>query len=154
MTAMSTSQSKRLGQEEGELRWWFDGLAAIKLSAADTGRQFSLTEMLYPAGAVVPQHVHHREDELFYVLEGEITIQVCEHSYVGGAGATILAPRDVPHGFTVTSSQPVRYLILYTPAGFEGFIMQSSQPALQATLPPPPQSPPTQEQIEQLTALI
>src|SRR2546428_693692 len=110
--------------------------------------------MLYAAGAVVPPHVHHREDELFYVLEGEITIEIGEKTHVVGAGATVLAPRDVPHGFTVTSPQPVHYLIVYTPGGFEGFVMSPSRPAMEATLPPPPESPPTPEQIDELTAFM
>jgi quercetin dioxygenase-like cupin family protein len=152
--SVATGQAKHVQRDAGGLRWWFEGLAAIKFTGQDTGGQFSLTEMLYPAGAVVPRHVHHREDEVFYVIDGEITMQIGEDSYRVGAGETIFAPRDVPHGFTVTSSNPVRYLILYTPAGYEGFILESSQPARQPALPPRPEHPPTQEQMDEIALLM
>ena len=137
-----------LASSEGEALWWFDGLATVKVSGEQSGGQFSLIEMLYPAGAIVPRHVHHREDELFYLIEGELEMRVGERQISAKPGTTIFAPRNIPHSFQVGANAPVHYLILYTPAGFEGFIRDTSRPAPTLTLPPPPDAPPTPQQLQ------
>ena len=113
-----------------------------------------MIEMLYPAGAVVPRHVHHREDELFYLIEGELEMRVGQRTIHAKAGTIIFAPREIPHGFQVGPHRPVHYLILYTPAGFEGFIRDTSKPARELTLPPPREAPPTPEQMQALSEMM
>ena len=66
---LSTPHAVR--SDEGEARWWFGSLAVIKATAADTGGQFTIVEVTEPPGAEAPLHVHHREDEAFWILEGE-----------------------------------------------------------------------------------
>ncbi|MEX2458169.1 MAG: cupin domain-containing protein [Actinomycetota bacterium] len=154
---MHTETSKQiidLARGEGEARWWFEGLATVKLTGEQTGGQFSLTEMLYPAGAIVPRHVHHPNDELFYILEGELTMEVAGRPIEARAGTSIFIPRETPHGFQVGPSGPVRYLMHYSPAGFEGFILESGQPARDLTLPPPPEGSPSPEQIREIDAMM
>ena len=80
-----------------------------------------VTEQLAPRGSGSPLHVHHNEDEWFYVLEGELTIWVAGRTVVAGAGAFVFGPRDVPHTFVV-SSERARFLLVTEPAGFEGFV--------------------------------
>ena len=80
-----------------------------------------VTEQLSPRGSGSPLHVHHNEDEWFYVLEGELTIWVDGRTVVAGAGAFVFGPRDVPHTFVVSSEQ-ARFLLVTEPAGFEGFV--------------------------------
>jgi len=143
-----------LASGEGEARWWFDGLATLKVTGEQSGGLFSLIEMLYPAGGVVPRHIHHREDELFYLMEGELVMRVGERTIQAKAGTTIFAPRGIPHGFQVGPNRPVHYLILYTPAGFEGFIRDTSTPAGGLTLPPPPDAPPTPSQMQELSDMM
>lgn len=126
----------------GRARWWFGGLALIKLAAEETGGSLSLIEMLYPPHLEVPLHVHHRLDELFYVLDGQMTLRVDQREEVAETGAVVFVPRDTPHGFTVTSADPARYLVLHSPAGFEGFVLATSEPAPTRTLPPPTPLPP------------
>ena len=64
------------GPGEGEHLWFFGGLTTIKADGAETGGRVMVTEQLAPRGSGSPLHVHHNEDEWFYVLEGELTIWV------------------------------------------------------------------------------
>lgn len=64
-----------------------------------------MTEQLAPRGAGSPLHVHHDEDEWFYVLEGELTIRVAGRTVVARTGAFVFGPRDVPHTFIVSSER-------------------------------------------------
>lgn len=57
---------------EGEARWWFGALAVIKATSADTGGQMTIVEVTEAPGAEAPLHVHHREDEAFWILEGDV----------------------------------------------------------------------------------
>ncbi len=59
-----------LKEGEGDARWWLGRLATIKATGKETGGQYTLVEALEPEGEA-PLHVHHREDEGFWVLEGE-----------------------------------------------------------------------------------
>ena len=62
--------------DEGEARWWLGALAIIKATAADTRGSLTILEVTDPPGVKAPMHVHHREDEAFWVLEGEVTFEV------------------------------------------------------------------------------
>jgi len=59
--------------DQGEARWWFDALAVIKVTGAETGGAMTIVEMTYPRDAEAPLHVHYREDEAFWILEGSAT---------------------------------------------------------------------------------
>src|SRR5215207_6408306 len=69
-------QPVAVGNDEGDARWWFGSLAVIKATAADTGGQMAIIEITEPPGAEGPLHVHHREDEGFWLLEGSATFEV------------------------------------------------------------------------------
>src|SRR5215217_7012851 len=88
-------------RDEGEARWWFGALAEIKATAADTGGQMTLVEVTEHPGAEAPLHVHHRDDEAFWILEGEVTIEVGDQTIEASAGDYVFGPRDIPHRFTV-----------------------------------------------------
>jgi quercetin dioxygenase-like cupin family protein len=130
------------------------GLATLKLTGRETDGQFSVTELLVPPGYVVPTHVHEREDELFQVLEGELTVTVGDETFVAPSGAFVFGPRGVPHQIAAGADAPARYLVLYTPAGFEGFIEASSVTAAARELPPPPPTPPTEEDLAAVAHLM
>jgi len=116
-------------------------LAVIKIAGSQTEGRFSLIEAVWPPQLEVPLHVHSREDELFHVLEGRIAYRIGDKRFDAGPGHTIFAPKNIPHGFSVISSEPAQYLIVYSPAGFKGFIRESSQPAQSLSLPPAPSAP-------------
>ena len=77
-------------------RWWFDGLAVIKATSATTNGQLAIVEVTEPPGAEAPLHVHHREDEAFYVLDGSVTLHVGDETVEATAGDFAFGPRDVP----------------------------------------------------------
>jgi quercetin dioxygenase-like cupin family protein len=147
---MSVATAIRAG--EGEARWWFAALAEIKACAADTDGQLTIVEVTEPPGAQAPLHVHHREDEGFWVLEGELTFEVGKETIKASPGSFLFGPRDIPHRYTVDSG-PAKMLFILSPAGFEEFIYATSEPAREYTLPPPPEGPPTEAEMEQLGVL-
>ena len=82
-----------------------------------------------------PLHVHRRDDETFHVLEGEVTLFIGGDRIVLGPGQAAFAPRHVPHTYRVESEQ-ARWLVIATPAGFEAFVREVSEPAPADELPP------------------
>ena len=99
-----------------------------------------MIEQLAPQGAGSPLHVHHREDEWFYVLEGALTFWVGGEVVEARAGSFVYGPRDIPHTFVVSSPQ-ARFLLVTEPAGFENFMRAMGQPASTPTIPPPAEPP-------------
>ena len=89
----------------GEARWWGEGLAVIKATGADTGGQMAIIEITEPPGAEAPLHVHHKEDEAFWILEGEVTFEVGGVTIAATAGDYAFGPRDVPHSYRVGASR-------------------------------------------------
>lgn len=141
---MTHAMTTRAG--EGEARWWIGALAEIKASAEDTAGQLCIVEVTEAPGAEAPLHVHHREDEGFWILDGEVTLTVGEETIEAAAGDFAWAPRDIPHGYTV-GPNGCRMLFLCTPAGFENLVREMSVPAGQRTLPPPSDEEPDFELI-------
>jgi mannose-6-phosphate isomerase-like protein (cupin superfamily) len=115
--------------------WFFGMLAEVKASTADTNGMYALVEITAPAGLQTPLHVHYREDEGFYVLEGSVTIDVGEQTVELGAGQHAFGPRDIPHRFTV-GPDGAHMIWVLTPSGFEDFIGDVSVPAEAPTVPP------------------
>src|SRR3712207_3698671 len=124
-----------LDEGEGNARWWGGGLATIKATAKETNDLYSIIEVLEPQGAQAPLHLHHKEDEAFWILEGEVTFEVGDETIKAGPGSFVFGPKDVPHRYTIESG-PARMLFLLSPAGFEGFVEAISKPAKARTLPP------------------
>ena len=142
-----------LKEGEGEAWWWFGiSLVTIKATGKETEGRCTLVEVLEPEGEEAQLHVHHREDEAFCILEGELTFQVGDETIKASPGSFHFGPRDVPHGYTVDSG-PARMLFVLSPAGFEEFIYATSEPAKERTLPPPPEGPPSEAEMEQLVAV-
>jgi mannose-6-phosphate isomerase-like protein (cupin superfamily) len=136
---------------EGEALWAFGALITVKASTESTGGRVAVLEHLAGRGAGSPLHVHHREDEWFYVMEGELTFWVGGEVIDAPAGSFVYGPRDVPHTFTV-SSEEARFLLVTEPAGLEGMLRALGEPAGSLTIPPPPSEPPDMERIVQVCA--
>jgi hypothetical protein len=79
-------------------------------------------------------HVHHSEDEAFYVLEGRMTLFVGDSQIEIAAGESAVASRGVPHVYRVDSER-ARWLAVASPAGFERFVAEVSVPAQELELP-------------------
>lgn len=125
----------------GDARWWFGQLATVKATAADTGGAFTLVEIEVGPGYETPLHIHHREDEAFWMLDGHATFTVGDETIEGPAGAYLFGPRDVPHKWAA-GPDGARLLYLFTPGGFEGLIIAMSEPAATLAPPPPDVAPP------------
>lgn len=151
MEADAASRVFGLGQGEGEAWWWLGGLAIIKATGEETGGQYTLIEVLDPQGAS-PLHVHHNEDEAFYVLEGEMTFYIGEQTIKAGPGSCLFGPKDVPHAYTVDSGS-ARLLFLLSPAGFEGLIRETGEPAKSLTIPLQPEAPPDEAEMEEFMVI-
>ena len=124
------------GRQSLDRSVWYNGsLMTFLATGEDTHGQFALIEAVARKGNVPPPHIHHREDEIFYVLEGEVIVSVGDRTIKGTAGTMVFLPRDVPHSFTIESEQS-RMLILLTPAGLERWFKEFSVPAQAMTLPP------------------
>lgn len=132
--------------DEGEARWWFGSLAVIKATAADTGGQMTIVEITEAPGVEAPLHVHHREDEGFWILEGDVTFEVGDATIQAHAGDYVFGPRDIPHRYTVGDAG-CRMLFIMTPGGFEDLVLEMSEPAGSRTLPPPSDEEPDWERI-------
>jgi quercetin dioxygenase-like cupin family protein len=131
---------------EGDVRWFLGFLITIKSSAQTTDGRVAVVEHLAPEGAGSPLHVHHREDEWFYVIDGELTFWVGGQVINAPAGSFVFGPREIPHTFIVSSAE-ARFLLVNEPAGFENFLRALSEPAQTLTLPPSSSEPPDPEQM-------
>jgi quercetin dioxygenase-like cupin family protein len=138
-----------LGAGEGEALWFLGQLVTIKSSSGSTGGRVGVTETLGPRGSGSPLHVHHNEDEWFYVIDGELTFWVGGQVIAAPAGSFVYGPREIPHTFTVSSEQ-ARFLLVVEPAGFEGFVRALGQPAQELVIPPPATEPPDVEGMARL----
>ena len=115
--------------EEGE-RLWFagGGVFTMKASAAETGGQLVVFEDHVVRGKTTPLHQHPREDELVYVLDGELLVHIHGAKHRVGKGGMFYAPRGVPHAFLVTS-ETAHLFCLQTPGSGEGFYRAASDPS-------------------------
>ena len=136
-----------LSSGEGEARWWFGTLAVIKTTAAETGGQLTIIDVTNPPGLEAPLHVHHRDDEGFWILEGSATIEVGDTTIEASAGDYAFGPRDIPHRYHVGDSG-CRMLFIMVPGGIENVIRATSEPAASLTLPPPPDQEPDIDAIK------
>jgi mannose-6-phosphate isomerase-like protein (cupin superfamily) len=116
--------------------WFLGNLMVVKATAETTNGAFGLVESIVPPGASPPLHVHHREDEVFWVLEGTLRIVCGDETYHAPAGSYAFLPRGVPHTFRVEGDTPARMLTLLTPGGGEQFFVEGGRPAERGTLPP------------------
>jgi uncharacterized cupin superfamily protein len=128
---------------------WF-GDSLVTVHAADA-QGISMVETLNPHGYSPPLHIHHAEDELFHLLDGELVLRVGDNDLRLAAGETAVAPKGIPHTFRVESPEAARVLIVTTEGDFERMVRSVSRPAEQSALPTP-SGPPTPEQTEAFTA--
>ena len=140
-----------LGPGEGEALWFLGTLGTVKASADTTAGRVAVIEQLAPRGSGSPLHVHHSEDEWFYVIEGELTVWVGGRVITAPAGSFVFGPRDIPHTFMVSSDE-ARFLLVTEPAGFEQFMRAAAQPAERLEIPPAPTAPPDMAAMVALAA--
>ncbi len=123
---------------------------ALLVTGAESGGQYALAEMFVPPDAGPPPHTHTREDEVFYVVDGEVAFNVAGVDQIAPAGTVVNAPRDVEHAFRNTTDRPARVLVWIQPAGLEQYFLEVGMPMERATDTPPEV---TQEHIERLLSV-
>jgi quercetin dioxygenase-like cupin family protein len=116
----------------------------------DTNGKYTLWEAIVSPGGGPPPHVHSREEEGFYILEGEITFLVDDQRRVAGPGLFVNMPVGTPHTFKNEGDEPARMLISVAPAGLEQMFFEVGQPVPEGTRSA---APPTREEIEKLLAV-
>jgi quercetin dioxygenase-like cupin family protein len=121
----------------GNSAWYLNQLLTFLATGQDTGGQFALLRVHAAQGAGEPAHVHTQEDEAIYLLAGEMTIFVSGEELHAVPGELVRIPRGVAHALQHDSTE-VTYLLHYSPAGFERYFHEMSEPAEYLGLPPTP----------------
>lgn len=134
-----------------ETLWFGNTVATIHVPSAEGADGICLMEHRLPFDDASPLHVHHSEDELFYILEGRMRFVVGGKRREVGPGEALLAPQGAPHSFRVLSAEGARMLVVTRGAGFETLVRGAGRGADQATLPEP--AVPSPEMQARLAAL-
>ncbi len=131
--------------------WWKTGRLTIKASRAETGGSLAQFETNDPRGTATPLHIHHNEDETFYVLEGEVSLLVDGERIDLSAGDYAFAPRETTHAYVVRS-QRARMLTTLTPAGLEEVFVALGVPVVGTNQPTEKVLPPIDEVVRRFGA--
>jgi quercetin dioxygenase-like cupin family protein len=105
----------------------------------DTDGAYAIWHAVVPPGGGPPPHIHSREEEAFYVLDGQLAFYTEDRRVTGGPGTFVNLPRGGLHGFKNEGKNPARMLILVAPAGLEKMFEETGRPWPDASkMPPPP----------------
>lgn len=105
---------------------WMGTRYAVTVSRRESAGVVGVFEGVVPGGDGPPLHVHHAEDEVIHVLEGDYEFWLDGARFRRGPGASVFLPRGVPHTFRVIGPEPGRNLAILTPGGFEGFFLEAA----------------------------
>jgi quercetin dioxygenase-like cupin family protein len=111
----------------------------------ETDGAYFAMEALVPPGGGPPPHIHRREDETFYVVEGELEFRLGDASTTAGPGDFVNVPRGTVHNFRNAGTETARMVLTYTPAGMEQFFEETLERAPSGAQDPP-------DNIEEVTA--
>lgn len=135
-------------EDGGKAIWFLGALATIKVDGSQTGSAYELQEQIVVPGREPPPHIHHEQDEAFYILEGDMTIMCGDRTWSVTAGSFVFLPKGIKHAFKIEGSTPARMLIITSPAGpsgFASFVQEMGEPATKRMLPP--EMPPNMEKL-------
>ena len=121
----------------------------VLASGEQTGGVYALSEIRVSPNNGPPPHIHSRDDEAFFVLEGEVAFQIGDQSIMAKPGSFVQGPRGIPHTFKNNGKTPARILVFVMPAGFENFVKKFAQPVASFDSPAIPVTP---QEIEKLLA--
>lgn len=119
---------KHLPADQGRTYHVFGGdQITIKLTGKETEGAYTLLETVTPPGMGPPPHVHHREEETFCIVKGELEFTIRGKTIRPQPGDVLIAPKDVPHVFRNIGQTPAKLMIVCRPAGFEHFVEEFAQ---------------------------
>ncbi len=130
-----------LQANEGEAVWYLTSRMTLKATSESTGGTLSLIEALVAPETAVPWHVHHRDDEMFYILDGSFLFKCGDELFQAGPGSFVFLPRDIPHSLKNVGQTVAKVLVLSTPAGLHQYFVDAGTPALEDGLRPQPVDP-------------
>ncbi|MDQ4078413.1 MAG: quercetin 2,3-dioxygenase [Chloroflexota bacterium] len=136
-TTLSTVRPVALPPGGGERIWITGDTVQIKATAPETRGAFTMLEVIAMPGGGPPPHTHEREDEAFYVLDGEFELLVGDQIVRGEPGTYVFVPSGTVHRFGCVGDRPGRILIVFTPGGIEGFFREAGTQATDDGPPPP-----------------
>jgi mannose-6-phosphate isomerase-like protein (cupin superfamily) len=131
----SASQPFVVGPGGGEHVRFLATRMTIKATAQSTAGALGVVEVRAAPGFSPPLHLHHREDEAFWLLEGTMTILCDGQMFEASTGSFIWLPRGLPHTFRVDGDTPARVLELITPGEHAQFYVEGGHPALDDSIP-------------------
>lgn len=122
---------------EGKSIWVLGDLYTFKATGKDTGGSFTFVDQVIQPGSGPPPHVHHREDETFYILEGKFSFLNGDTQIEASAGHFVYIPKGTWHTFKNISDKQGKLLTLISPGGLEAFFEEIGEPADTRQTPPP-----------------
>src|SRR5437867_1036899 len=123
MSVRAVRQPFVLNKADRQSVWSLGGRITLKVTEADADKRFALVEALAFRSTEPPLHIHHNEDEAWYILDGHMTFYVGDKVIEADAGSFVFAPSGLAHTFTV-DVEPTRVLVFASPAGFERFALE------------------------------
>ena len=126
--------------------WYIGHLMSVLLSSEETNGEFSLLHGFEVRGLEPPPHTHTREDESFYIINGEIHFTVNDEIFKATPGKWVFLPKNIQHSFQVITEN-AEVLMHLTPGGFEKYFIEMSVPAGEMAIPPRPSGPPDVQRI-------
>jgi quercetin dioxygenase-like cupin family protein len=133
---MNENMEILLNQGEGESFWVLGDLYTFKATGKQTNGAFTVIDQIIQPQGGPPPHVHHREDEAFYVLNGKFSFLSGEKQKVFEKGSFVYIPKGTLHTFKNIDDQQGRLLVIITPAGLEEFFYSIGTPAADMATPP------------------
>jgi quercetin dioxygenase-like cupin family protein len=119
--------------------WMAGDIYTPLINSTETNDQFALVHAVVPPGRGPVPHTHHRDVEMFFILEGRLTLLADDTITTAEAGEVVVLPTGIPHAFRNRSSENVVMLIGTSPGGFDRFVRTVGRPAGDGTPPPPDQ---------------
>jgi mannose-6-phosphate isomerase-like protein (cupin superfamily) len=116
-----------LAANEGRQFTVVGSVMTYKATAEQTGGAYSLAVEITPPHGGLPLHVHHREDEAMYILDGEYEIQCGNQLFHVTAGTFVFLPKDIPNRYENLGDKPGKFLYITSPGGFEGLVEETSR---------------------------
>jgi len=126
-----------LGTDEGDAFWWLGSLTLNKVMGDRTQGGVDIVDHRVPAGYAPPLHVHSRQDEVFYIIDGHFSVRCGDEQWPAEPGSLVFLPRQVPHGFIVSEAGPGRTLLINTPSGFADVVSELGERTRNLLLPGP-----------------
>lgn len=133
---MNANLNISLHRGEGDSHWVLGDLYTFKFTGRQTNGAFTLIEQIIQPQSGPPPHIHHREEETFYILEGKFSFLLGEKQVVFETGAAVYIPKGTLHTFRNIDERQGQLLVLITPAGLEDFFYAIGTPAVDKKTPP------------------